>query len=85
MQSAICGFCNGGVEAADNFCRHCGGKDPVSSAASTPGMGADGDIKNLILAGRAIEAIKAIRERTGMGLKEAKDLADGIGRTIGKK
>jgi len=48
-------------------------------------MGADGDIKNLILAGRAIEAIKAIRERTGMGLKEAKDLADGIGRTIGKK
>lgn len=48
-------------------------------------MGVDGDIKSMILAGRGVEAIKAIRERTGMGLKEAKDLADSIGRATGKK
>ena len=85
MQSSICRFCNRGIEAADNFCRYCGGKNPTERAASEQGMGVDGDIKNLILAGRGVEAIKAIRERTGMGLKEAKDLADSIGRTIGKK
>lgn len=31
-----------------------------------------GDIRELVKAGKMIEAIKAYRERTGMGLAEAK-------------
>lgn len=34
------------------------------------------DIDRLLLDGKKIEAIKIIREQTGMGLKESKDLAD---------
>ncbi len=34
------------------------------------------DIRELIKAGKLIEAIKAYRERTGLGLKEAKDAVD---------
>ena len=33
----------------------------------------------LIAQGRKVEAIKLIRERTGMGLKEAKDIVDRLG------
>jgi len=32
----------------------------------------------LVAAGRKIEAIKLVRDETGMGLKEAKDFADGL-------
>lgn len=34
------------------------------------------EIRALIRAGRKIEAIKRVRELTGLGLKEAKDLVD---------
>jgi len=35
-------------------------------------------IQQAIEAGRKIEAIKLIREETGLGLKEAKDMADAL-------
>lgn len=34
------------------------------------------DVKHLTCAGRKVEAIKLIREKTGFGLKEAKDISD---------
>ena len=34
------------------------------------------EVKKLVKNGRKVEAIKLIREQTGMGLKEAKDLVD---------
>lgn len=34
------------------------------------------DVMRLIKAGQKIEAVKVIREKTGLGLKEAKDVAD---------
>lgn len=34
--------------------------------------------RDLIRVGKKIQAIKAIRERTGLGLKEAKDIADAV-------
>lgn len=36
----------------------------------------DEAVDALLRAGRKIEAIKLVRERTGLGLKEAKDLCD---------
>lgn len=37
------------------------------------------EVGRLLAQGRKIEAIKLIRERTGMGLKEAKDIVDRLG------
>lgn len=42
------------------------------------------DEREMVKAGQIIQAIKAIRERTEIGLKEAKDLADGYAILIGK-
>lgn len=38
----------------------------------------DDDLRELVRAGRKIEAIKLYRERTNCGLKEAKDYVDGL-------
>lgn len=35
--------------------------------------------RSLLLEGNKIQAIKRVRERTGLGLKEAKDLVEGAG------
>jgi hypothetical protein len=35
--------------------------------------------RSLLLEGKKIQAIKRVRERTGLGLKEAKDLVEGAG------
>jgi len=37
------------------------------------------EVRKLAASGQKIEAIKLIRERTGLGLKEAKDLVDRLG------
>ena len=37
------------------------------------------EVQHLVAQGNKIEAIKLIRERTGLGLKEAKDLVDRLG------
>jgi ribosomal protein L7/L12 len=37
------------------------------------------EVQHLVSQGQKIEAIKLIRERTGLGLKEAKDLVDRLG------
>jgi len=37
------------------------------------------EVTKLLRAGQKIEAVKVIRERTGLGLKEAKDIADQLG------
>ena len=36
------------------------------------------DVIEAIAAGRKIEAIKLLREQTGMGLKEARDIVDAV-------
>ena len=48
---------------------------------SSPGAGAagaDDEVIALLNSGNKIEAIKVYRERTGLGLKEAKDAVDAI-------
>jgi large subunit ribosomal protein L7/L12 len=46
--------------------------------AASAGIGSDqlDEIRTLMHTGRKIEAIKRVREITGLGLKEAKDLVD---------
>ena len=41
------------------------------------------EIVAFVREGRKIDAIKALRERTGLGLKEAKDLIDALERQLG--
>jgi ribosomal protein L7/L12 len=43
-----------------------------------PGSGIPPEIVDLVHRGKKIEAIKAYRELTGVGLAEAKDVIDGV-------
>ncbi len=57
-------------------------KTPASADDAHPGLGLDklAEIKELLAAGKKIEAIKLIRQATGLGLKEAKDLVEAMER-----
>jgi ribosomal protein L7/L12 len=46
--------------------------------APPPAAPGDADLLDLVRAGRKIEAVKLCRERTGLGLKEAKDAVDAL-------
>lgn len=37
---------------------------------------ASGNVRNLLMQGRKIDAIKALREETGLSLKQAKDIVE---------
>lgn len=57
------------------------GAGPRTEAASMPVPSAAGppispEVVQLALAGKKIEAIKVLREQTGLGLKESKDIVD---------
>jgi ribosomal protein L7/L12 len=47
-----------------------------------PRSSGDAEIEDLLRRGKKIEAVKRYRERTGLGLKEAKDAVDEIERRI---
>lgn len=61
---------------------------PVTMVAAAPGAAAAADEKtefDVILAaagGNKIQVIKAVREATGLGLKEAKDMVDGAPKSV---
>lgn len=46
---------------------------PVYDAASPP---VSAEVRQLALEGKKIQAIKVLREQTGLGLKESKDIVD---------
>ncbi len=62
-------------------CQDCGAELPASTG---PALRVDDDlaaqVRSLTVAGRTIEAIKLFRERTGAGLKAAKDAVEAIQR-----
>ena len=49
---------------------------PVVGPAAT-GRAADADVLRLLQQGKKIEEMKLVRERTGLRLREAKDLVEG--------
>lgn len=51
----------------------------ITTNATTLSQQDAAEIQRLIRQGKKIEAIKLIRDRTGLGLKEAKDLTDRLG------
>ena len=50
----------------------------VTSTAMAIGPDHQDEIRSLVAAGQQIQAIKKVRELTGMGLKDAKDYVDGL-------
>jgi hypothetical protein len=69
-------------------CVYCGTVAPPAAAAGAPVAAAGNDaIADALFAanpGKKIQAIKALREQTGLGLKEAKDLIDQAERRAGR-
>jgi len=57
--------------------------DRVTMPGSIPGPETADSIEALVAAGRKIEAIKQLREESGMGLREAKEAIDAIARQLG--
>lgn len=58
---------------------------PTGGAAAAGAAGSESDIVSVILAaagGQKINVIKVVREITGLGLKEAKDLVDGAPKPV---
>ncbi len=51
---------------------------PRSSARAAPPQDIEAQVRILLAKGEKIEAIKLVREATGLGLKEAKDYVEGL-------
>ena len=57
--------------------------DRVTMPGAPPGPENADSIEALVVAGRKIEAIKQLREESGMGLREAKEQIDTLARRLG--
>jgi len=58
------------------------GIDPQEVLSQPLSDSIDGHVKNLLLHGKKIEAIKIYREQTGVDLKEARDAVDALERQM---
>lgn len=63
-----CRTCQKEVSSDARSCPHCGQPFPFLAGLEAA--------EGLFRAGRTIDAIKSVRQATGLGLKEAKDIVD---------
>ena len=82
-----CGQCGVTLRAEERFCGKCGYPAPESVKPqmhdgilprAAPNDALAQAARTLLLQGRKIQAIKLVRERTGCGLKEAKDFVESL-------
>ena len=76
MARTLCPKCKNEVNDSFVACPHCG--QSLVSASNIPKL----EVEGLLREGKKIEAIKIYRERTGYGLKEAKDAVEEIEKEI---
>ena len=65
------------VAALEWAARGAGAGQPAAAPAAQPNaMGVRAEVQQLVMQGKKIQAIKVLREQTGLGLKDAKDIVD---------
>jgi ribosomal protein L7/L12 len=79
----ICPFCNESNPADVGVCKKCGGVIPKEEMPQGELSDIDKEILMLLKGAKKIEAIKLYREKTGLGLKEAKDAVEALGAKYG--
>lgn len=80
-----CKSCGAGLHfepgATATACPHCGTEYVIELAAGEPpAIAYDAEIIELLRQGKSLQAIKHLRSRTGLGLKEAKDYVNTLAR-----
>ena len=66
------------VRRLERMVEHYTGGEPIAGPISPSGYPVSEEVRRLARQGQAISAIKLLREESGMGLKEAKDVVDGL-------
>ena len=80
-----CESCGAGLHytpgASSITCPHCGTEYVIELAADEPpAIAYDAEVLDLLRQRKQLQAIKYLRSRTGLGLKEAKQYVDGLAR-----
>jgi ribosomal protein L7/L12 len=77
-----CPFCNEANPPGVGACKKCGGTIPQEELPAEL-SDFEKELLGLLQGGRKIDAIKRCREKTGQGLKEAKDAVEALGAKYG--